>query len=152
MIFDLKNWTCWRSYTNAPESRKDNCYLYTCTEQQSSVSLVVSFGDTFWLLMYRLCVYGSGAARSYGLLSYHLMMDIPSSVTFHALTDNIVYNVLILLMFKTSLALTNSCFFSFVSQKYRRVIVSTVFKYFTKSWIEILSNTCLFYTILRQQN
>lgn len=142
MIFDPENWTCWRSYTNAPESRKDNCYLYTCTEQQSSVSLVVSFGDTYRLLMYRLCVYGSGAARSYGLLSSN--DGYSKFVTFHALTDKIVYTVLILLMFKTSLALTNSCFFSFVSQKYKRVIVSTVFKYFTKSWIEILSNTCIF--------
>lgn len=85
-----------------------------------------------------------GAVLHDHMAYYHLMMDIPSFVTFHALTDNIVYTVLILLMFKTSLALTNSCFFSFVSQKYRRVIVSTVLKYFTKSWIEILSNTCIF--------
>lgn len=73
-----------------------------------------------------------GAVLHDHMAYYHLMMDIPSSVTFHALTDNIVYTVLILLMFKTSLALTNSCFFFFC---------------FTKIQIRVY-----FYTILRLQN
>lgn len=61
-----------------------------------------------------------GAVLHDHMAYYHLMMDIPSSVTFHALTDNIVYTVLILLMFKTSLALTNSCFFFFCFTKIQK--------------------------------
>lgn len=81
-----------------------------------------------------------GAVLHDHMAYYHLMMDIPSSVTFHALTDNIVYTVV-----QNVVGVDKFMLFSFCFTKIQKSnSFYSVFKYFTKSWIEILSNTCIF--------